>query len=199
MKTRYIITLLLCCLLGTSIMAQKTSQIVFEEGELISQISEYLSKSTSDDGKKKEIKALMKVLEPQYATMGESERSTLVNIMTMAQKKKMRPATEVYEMLLTMTQYATEGSNLSSWMACVKYFMEEKSSKSLGEFVEFSSALLKDRVLCEVKSNMWQAQSGSVYELKIEGDELYVVFATPMELYYSSGQDDGTIYGTSGT
>ena len=198
MKVRYIVTLVMCCLIGFSAMAQKGAPIEFDTENLMTQMLEYLNKATSEDSREKQNKALVKIVEPLYSAMDETDQQTLVDIMDMTQKKKMRQLPDVYNIIETMVPYATEGNNLKSWLSCITYLLENKSSKSVGEFVEFSSGLAKDRILNKVKSNLWQAQAGSAFELRLDGDDITVIFDKPMELYYSSGQDNGTIYGTHG-
>lgn len=199
MKSRYIIMLAMACLLSLTVSAQKAAPITFDAENLSTQMLEFLNRGTSDDSKKKENAKLVKNIESYYSKLDSRAQGRVVDMMDLSQKKKLRPMPEVHSLLCAMLAYMPDARNYPAWMDCVSYMLQNKSAKSLLEFVDFSVQFLSDRTLNKTKSNLWQAQSGCEFELQFDGKDVLIRFPKPIELYYSSGQDNGTIYSTTGT
>lgn len=199
MKPKHIFAILVACLLSWGLSAQKNTPIVFDAENLTAQMVEYLNRSTSDDAKKKENSKLVKNIETYYSKLDPATKDRLVEVMDLSQKKKLRPIPEVHDLVASMFVYMADGRNFGVWVDCVTYMLQNKSAKSLGEFVEFATQLITDRTLNKTKSNLWQCQSGCDFTLRLDGKDILVDIANPIELYYSSGSDNGTIYSTTGT
>lgn len=199
MKTRYIIVLLAFCLLSISAFSQKSAPITFSAENLSSQLLEYLNKSTSESQRQKENAKLVKDFSVYYTTMDDKSQQRLVDLFALTQKKKMRPTPEVSGLVSALNAYAANAKNYPSFMECVTYLLENKSSKQVVEFVDFASEFLASRSFNKTKSNYWQAQAGCDFQLRLDGKDILIDIKNPIELYYSSGSDNGTIYGTTGT
>lgn len=199
MNAKKIFILTLLALVTTALYAQKgKSEIRFNNEELPAQVLEYMNRS-GDDSRKKENTKAVRIFESDFAQMDVPVKDRLVVIYETAVKLRMRAYPDMYNMVTTMHLYYAEGQNFDAWVSSIELLQSRnKKVKDVTDFVNFSQQLIADRTLYKSPSSMWQAQPGTPYRLKVEDKEILVDLQGPFELYYSSGRDNGTIYGTSG-
>lgn len=201
MKLKHAILVLFCCLTFGA-MAQKTVLKEFQQAQLPQQMLEYLNQATSEKEKIKANEQLINAFDRVYKAMDQTTQGRVLNISNVVLKLKVRQLPDVYNYIATLTAYYnlnTSNENFNQWLSCIEFLQSRnKKIKDFTDFVEFSDNLLKDRTLNKSRSCMWQTQDGIPFQLKLRGQDIVVVFDKPFELYYSSDQDNGTIYGTTG-
>ena len=184
-----------------AVRAQKSRVTGFTSMNLPTEMLEYLDQATSEKEKKADDARVVKGFAAAYDRLGASQRERVTEICNNVLKLKMRQHPDVYNFVETFTSVsnADGGANLDAWIGCLEYIQgRNKKVKDFTDFVEFTSRLVTDRTLYSSRSCSWQAQAGAAFRLRLEGQDIKVYFDQPMELYYSSDRDNGTIYGTKG-
>ena len=125
----------------------------------------------------------------------------MTTIFNTLQKLRVRPYPDVTNFVETLNKMSqNSGGNFESWIECIEYIQSRnKKVKDFTDFVEFTDGLVADRTLYGSRSCTWQLQAGCNYRIRYASGEITVVIDQPVELYYSSDKDNGTIYGTKGT
>ncbi len=201
MKYRSLIILAVAVMLFGNVHAQKGRITEFTPEGLPMEMLEYLNQATSDKDKKSENSKLINAFESTYKTMSRDEQSRLTAISNVVLKLKVRQLPDVSNFISTVNKMKSEssGENFGQWLSCIEFIQSRnKKVKDFTDFIEFSDGLASSRTLHASRSCTWQMQSGCRYRLLIEGGEIKIVVDSPIELYYSSDKDNGTIYGTKG-
>ena len=201
MKYRSLIILTVAVMLFGNVRAQKGRITEFTTEGLPMEMLEYLNQATSDKEKKSEISKLINVFTSTYKMMSSEEQSRLTAISNVVLKLKVRQLPDVSNFISTVNKMrsAGESENFDQWLSCIEFIQgRNKKVKDFTDFVEFTDGLVSSRTLHASRSCTWQMQSGCKYRMKIENGEIKIVVDSPIELYYSSDKDNGTIYGTKG-
>lgn len=184
-----------------NVRAQKGRITEFTTEGLPMEMLEYLNQATSDKEKKSENSKLINVFDATYKMMSSEEQSRLTAISNVVLKLKVRQLPDVSNFISTVNKMksAGESENFDQWLSCIEFIQgRNKKVKDFTDFVEFTDGLVSSRTLHASRSCTWQMQSGCKYRMKIENGEIKIVVDSPIELYYSSDKDNGTIYGTKG-
>ncbi len=184
-----------------NVRAQKGRITEFTTEGLPMEMLEYLNQATSDKEKKAENSKLINVFDATYKMMSSEEQSRLTAISNVVLKLKVRQLPDVSNFISTVNKMksAGESENFDQWLSCIEFIQgRNKKVKDFTDFVEFTDGLVSSRTLHASRSCTWQMQSGCKYRMKIENGEIKIVVDSPIELYYSSDKDNGTIYGTKG-
>jgi hypothetical protein len=201
MKYRSLIILTVAVMLFGNVRAQKGRITEFTTEGLPMEMLEYLNQATSDKEKKSENSKLINVFDATYKMMSSEEQSRLTAISNVVLKLKVRQLPDVSNFISTVNKMksAGESENFDQWLSCIEFIQgRNKKVKDFTDFVEFTDGLVSSRTLHASRSCTWQMQSGCKYRMKIENGEIKIVVDSPIELYYSSDKDNGTIYGTKG-
>lgn len=195
-----IIVLLLCCLFGLNMaVAQKSRISQFDQSSLPDQLLEYLNSATSKDDVKAANAKQIDAFRQAYSAMGETECERVTAIYNVLLKLKARPQPDVILITEVVGQMSQDGGSFDQWLAAVELLQSRnKKVKDVVDFAEFTQGLLKDRSLHKSKGSTWQTQMGAPFRFSVEGKDIKIYFERSMELYYSSGSDNGTIFGTTG-
>lgn len=180
-------------------MAQKSKTTIdFSAESLPDELIEYLNKSTSDSDKQKENTAVVKDFRAAYDMMNASVQKRLAGIYTHCVKIKMKPYPDMLTMTRTVTDFASNPS-FADWVSSLD-FLNKKATKPkpINEFVDFSSLLLKERVLYRSSSCEWRFASGTPFRIVPADNTVLVYFDSPADLYYSSTKDQNVIHATKG-
>lgn len=184
-----------------NVRAQKGRITEFTTEGLPMEMLEYLNQATSDKEKKAENSKLINAFTSTYKMMSSEEQSRLTAISNVVLKLKVRQLPDVSNFISTVNKMksAGESENFDQWLSCIEFIQgRNKKVKDFTDFVEFTDGLVSSRTLHASRSCTWQMQSGCKYRMKIENGEIKIVVDSPIELYYSSDKDNGTIYGTKG-
>lgn len=184
-----------------NVRAQKGRITEFTTDGLPMEMLEYLNQATSDKEKKSENSKLINVFDATYKMMSSEEQSRLTAISNVVLKLKVRQLPDVSNFISTVNKMksAGESENFDQWLSCIEFIQgRNKKVKDFTDFVEFTDGLVSSRTLHASRSCTWQMQSGCKFRMKIENGEIKIVVDSPIELYYSSDKDNGTIYGTKG-
>lgn len=184
-----------------NVRAQKGRITEFTTEGLPMEMLEYLNQATSDKEKKSDNSKLINVFTSTYKMMSSEEQSRLTAISNVVLKLKVRQLPDVSNFISTVNKMksAGESENFDQWLSCIEFIQgRNKKVKDFTDFVEFTDGLVSSRTLHASRSCTWQMQSGCKYRMKIENGEIKIVVDSPIELYYSSDKDNGTIYGTKG-
>lgn len=184
-----------------NVRAQKGRIAEFTTEGLPMEMLEYLNQATSDKEKKSENSKLINAFTSTYKMMSSEEQSRLTAISNVVLKLKVRQLPDVSNFISTVNKMksAGESENFDQWLSCIEFIQgRNKKVKDFTDFVEFTDGLVSSRTLHASRSCTWQMQSGCKYRMKIENGEIKIVVDSPIELYYSSDKDNGTIYGTKG-
>lgn len=201
MKYRSLIILTVAVMLFGNVRAQKGRITEFTTEGLPMEMLEYLNQATSDKEKKSDNSKLINVFTSTYKMMSSEEQSRLTAISNVVLKLKVRQLPDVSNFISTVNKMksAGESENFDQWLSCIEFIQgRNKKVKDFTDFVEFTDGLVSSRTLYASRSCTWQMQSGCKYRMKIENGEIKIVVDSPIELYYSSDKDNGTIYGTKG-
>lgn len=198
--------LILCfavLLCGSTFAQQKTKQTAFNNEDFPGQLKLYMSQSTKDDANIAKNEKLMPRFSSTYNSMSGTMQQRILDIYNVLLKLKVRQWPDVYDFTSLLTDFYADPSqraNFDQWIASIEFIQSRnKRVKDFTDFIEFTQGFLKDRTLHHTKTCSWQAQAGAPFTLQLEGNEILFRFDKPMELYYSSDKDYGTIYGTTGT
>lgn len=198
---RYI-TLMIVLLMAAAASAQKPKTVEFSVDGLPDQLLEYMNKQTQDGSKQKENTKTVKSFRASYSAMDEEMQRRVTAAYAYAVKAKMRANPDMAEMTRVLTTYATApggGQNLDGWLQVMDLYRKQNvKAKALTDFVEFSDALLKDRVLYATNNSRWTLAAGAVFRLAVDGGAVKVYVDAPADLHYASSRDEGIIYATTG-
>lgn len=203
MKVKQIIILALAIVLAVGASAQKNRITEFRNQGFTEQMLEYLNQATSDKEKKAANETLMKSFGNVYNEWDLETKDRYVEISNVVLKLKVRQLPDVYNFIATTVlvynSTTTDRNNFNEWLKCIEFIQSRnKKIKDFTDYIEFTGLFLTERTLFKSRSCTWQTQQGTAYRLQLEGNEIVYTFDKPMELYYSSGNDNGTIYGTKG-
>ncbi len=201
MNIKRIFLILVAFLMASGAMAQKNRITQFTSAQLPVELQLYLDQATSDKDKKSDIIKQTSRFTAVYSQLSEAERTRTTAIYNVVLKLKVRQFPDVYDFTNTFINCynAADHENFVQWLSCIEFIQgRNKKVKDFTDFMDFTDQLMESRTLGASRSCTWQAQQGSSYRLRFEGDEILVYFDSPMELYYSSDKDHGTIYGTKG-
>src|SRR5574344_618753 len=203
MKLKQLLSILLCCTLMSVSFAQKSHFTEFNNQGLPDQMLEYLNQATSDKEKKSANETLIKTFRVIYNDMNLETKDRLVEISNVVLKLKVRPLPDVYNFVSTLSSFynfTNDRANFNEWLSCIEYIQSRnKKVKDFTDFIDFTSSFLTDRTLYQSRYSLWQTQNGIPFELKLQNGQITLNFNKPFRSYYSSDQDNGTIYGTTGT
>lgn len=182
-------------------MAQKGKPVDFTRSALPAELQAYLEQASSDKEVKSKTAAMMAVFSSQYGALDVQLQERVTVIFNKLQKLRVRPYPDVSDFVGTFNKMCvSSGGNFEPWIESIEYIQSRnKKLKDFTDFVEFTEGLLSDRTLYASRSCTWQLQSGCSFRLQYSGGAIKVVVEKPVELYYSSDKDNGTIYGTRGT
>ena len=202
MKIKKLILIALCCLMAMPAGAQKNVLKEFSQQELPAQMLQHLNSATSDKERQKANAQLVEAFGRVYADMDARTQERVTGISNVLLRLRVRQLPDVYNFLSTLTAFYNvnqQDENFNQWLASIEFIQSRnKKVKDFTDFIEFTDGLLKERTLCRTRAALWQTQAGTAFRLHLEGQEIVVSFDRPMELYYSSDKDNGTIYGTQG-
>jgi len=200
MRIRRMIILFLALSVVPMAAAQKNRINEFTQSGLPSEMQEYLEQATSDKDKKAEVGRLMRDFGTRYGALDGSMQGRMTAICNTVLKLKVRQHPDVMNFLSVFNQMTTStASNFDQWLSCIEFLQSRnKKVKDFTDFVEFSGALLSSRTLYASRSCSWQLQKDCAFRIVFENNEIKVFVDKPVELYYSSDKDNGTIYGTKG-
>ena len=202
MRIRQIWLLVVAMMVSGVLMAQKNKGIELTAEGLPEQLLQQLNGSGKDSDRAKANAAIIEEFKSFYASRSNDEQQRLTAMFAPLVKNKIKSNDLAGLISGINTFYATPvgKSNVSGWLDCAEMLQKKgKNSKRLLDFADFAAQLAKDRTLCKFQSNLWQAQAGSTFTMSTDGVDVLVRFDTPIELYYGSKSDNGTIYGTTGT
>lgn len=201
-KLRYIFALSAAIFFSAAAFAQKSHVTEFRNADLPASMQAYLDEATSDKEKQKANAELIKKFAPVYDAMPLEQKDQLVEICNILLKLKVRQLPDVYHFIETLDQFFNSNpdkQNFNSWLNCIDYIQSRnKKIKDFTDFIDFTSNFLSDRTLSNARAALWQTQNGIPFTLSLRGQDIVFSFDKPMELYYSSDKDNGTIYGTTG-
>ena len=201
MKLKFFILTVLAFSLAGSVMAQKPRFTAFTQSELPNEMLTYLDQATSDKEKKQEDAALIMQFAVVYKQLSGEMQGRVTAICNTVLKLKVRQHPDVFNFIktLNLVYSKSESDNFEQWIRSIEFIQSRnKKIKDFTDFIEFSDELVRTRTLSTSKSCTWQMQDGTPFRFLFEGNDIKVVVDRPMELYYSSDKDNGTIYGTKG-
>ena len=188
--------------MAVTAMAQKPRATEFTQNALPAELQQYLDQATSDKEKKSADAKLVMEFGPKYAAMSGEMQGRVLAVFNNVLKMKLRQHPDVFNFLTVFNKMvdADGGANFEPWIASLELIQSRgKKMKEFNDFVDFTDGLLTSRTLYASRSCTWQMQKGCRFSLSAEGGEIKVRIDSPIELYYSSDKDNGTIYGTTGT
>ena len=201
-RYKRVIVLLLAVLSLQVAQAQKQRFTQFTTSQLPSELLTYLTDATSDKDKKSEVTSQMSVFTMQYATIGSEAQEQVTAICNVLLKLKVRQLPDVLNFVTTFNMMVLNGGgreNFEQWLASITYIQSRnKKIKDFTDFIEFTDQFVRERTLYSSRSCTWQLQKGCAFRLRQEGSDIKVYIDSPVELYYSSDKDNGTLYGTQG-
>ena len=204
-EMKRILTLVLLSALALTAVAQKNKNqdkiTRLEVAAMPAQLLELMNQSTKQEEKLKACSKMIQNFQPVYNALDASSQERVTTIYNTMIKLKVRPLPDLFDFTEALMRFRSGSpANFSAWLDCIEYLQgRSKRVKDVTDFVEFADNLQKDRTLCKSSAALWQTQAGVAFTLRQVGKEIVVEFAQPMELYYSSNRDYGTIYGTSGS
>ena len=201
MRFKHIILLFVFSVVAGAAFGQKDRITQFTQSNLPAEMQAYLDQATSDKEKKADNAKLIGVFAAQYGRLGADMQGRVTAICNTVLKLKVRQHPDVYNFISVFNKMAADGgeANFGQWIASIEYIQSRnKKVKDFTDFIEFTASFVTSRTLYTSRSCTWQMQSGCAYRLLFEGNEIKIVVDKPIELYYSSDKDNGTIYGTKG-
>lgn len=197
MKRTFLVLLFSFLLLPLA--AQKNTPAQLDAATLPDQLLEYLNAATSKDDVRKANTKLVDDFRSAYQPLDGATKDRVTEVYATLIKLRIRQQPELTDFTKTLCQVVRSSISFDEWLQAVEMLQERKKKvKDVTDFAEFTSALIKDRTLYRSKGSIWQTQQGTPFRIVSEGRSILVYFDKPMELYYSSGSDNGTIYGTTG-
>lgn len=189
---------LLLSLLWVPVTAQKNVTTQLDAALLPEQLLDCLNGATSKDEVRKANGRLVDDFRNVYHPLDGAVKERVVAVYTSLIKLRVRTHPDLADFTTTFNLVARSDS-FNEWLEAVEMLQERKKKvKDVTDFASFTADLFKDRTLYRAKGAIWQAQQGSAFRFVTDGKSIKVYFDKPMELYYSSGSDNGTIYGTTG-
>ena len=200
MKIKQLWLFFVALAIGTMLMAQKSKPVEMTPEQLPDQLLEQMNASTKQDEKKAANSKLIADFRPVYQAQGAEVQKRLTAVFnTLAKGKKWGDAATLIDGFNSFYATPQGKANIEGWVASVAMLQTKgKNTKRLLDFAEWATQLAKDRTLCKFQSNLWQAQAGSSFVLDCKDGDITVRFDKPIELYYGSKNDNGTLYGTTG-
>ena len=202
MKIRHLSAFAVFFLMSFAAMSQKTHFTQFTQPALPTELLSYLDQATSDKDKKNTVNITMMAFTSVYNSLDSETQSRVTGICNVMLKLKVRQLPDVLNFVETfnkMHSAAGGKSNFDQWLASIEFIQgRNKKVKDFTDFIDFTIQFLADRTLYGSRSCTWQAGAGSAFRLLCENGDIKIFFDSPMELYYSSDKDNGTIYGTKG-
>ena len=180
--------------------AQKGKAVDFTRAGLPGELQAYFEQATSDKEVKSKTAAMMAVFASQYGALDGQMQDRVTAVFNRLQKLRVRPYPDVSEFVEVFNRVSvSSGGSFGPWVECVEFLQSRnKKVKDITDFVAFTDGLLTDRTLYASRSCTWQLQSGCAFSMRYSAGDIAVVVDKPVELYYSSDKDNGTIYGTRG-
>lgn len=201
MKKYTLIAFVALMVVVSTAWGQKNRISTFESANLPTQLLEYLNSGTSKDDVKKTNQALTNRFASTYGQLNNSAQERLTSIYNTLLKLRVRPLPDLYnfsEATIESINGLGDG-DFAQWLSAIEMLQSRnKKIKDVTDFATFVQGLIKDRTLHASKSSTWQAQQGAPFRLVTENREIRIYFDKPMELYYSTSNVGGTIYGTTG-
>ena len=202
MRFKQLMILFLSVLIAVTVHAQKDRITQFTQQNLPSEMQAYLDQATSDKEKKIDDARLTNVFATFYGQMDNETQGRITAICNNVLKLKVRQHPDVYNFIYTvdlMYGASSDKSNFKQWLNCIEFIQSRnKKIKDFTDFIEFTIHFFGDRTLYSSRSCTWQMQAGIDFTLLCENGDIKIVVDKPIELYYSSDKDNGTIYGTKG-
>lgn len=190
---------LLFTILLLPLAAQKNATPQFESATLPDQLLEYLNSATSKDEVRKANGKTVADFRSAYQSLDGAVQERVASVYTTLAKLRIRQQPDLVDFTSALTLVAQSSVSFDEWLQAVEMLQERKKKvKDVTDFAAFTTDLIKDRTLYRSKGSTWQTQQGAPFRIVTEGRSILFYFDKPMELYYSSGSDNGTIYGTTG-
>lgn len=195
-----ILSTLSLMLLLTSLAAQKNTAVEFDAASLPEQLLEYMNSATSKDDVRQTNGKMIEKFRSAYLSMDNAMQQRVTTSYNTLVKLRIRQQPDLYDFTSALSEVAQSQTSFDEWMQAVEMLQaRRKKVKDVVDFALFTQELLNDRTLYRSKNSIWQAQPGTPFRIVTEEKTIQVIFDRPMELYYSSGGDGGTIYGTTGS
>ena len=200
MKFKQIGLLAMALMIGVATMAQKPKAADLTSENLPAELLQQLNGATKQEDKMKANKELIDAFTSVYQSQsGDSQKKLTATFNALVKAKKTGDVATIIGHLNDFYSMPMGKANMDGWVACMEMLQKKgKNTKRMLDFAEWASQLAKDRTLCKFQSNLWQAQAGCSFTLECKGQDILVRFDKPIELYYGSKNDNGTIYGTTG-
>lgn len=202
MKTKQLLLFLFANCLLVSVFAQKPRMTEFTRDGLPGELQSYLDQATSDKEKKAADAKITASFATAYGALDNAMKERVTAVCNTVMRLKVRQHPDVYNFIEVFNKMASNGggnANFEQWIASIELIQSRnKKVKDFTDFVEFTDGLLSSRTLFGSRSCTWQMQRGCQFRLACESGEIKLYVDSPIELYYSSDKDNGTIYGTKG-
>ncbi len=201
MKIKHLI-LTLALLLPLAAAAQKPKTVEFTAAGLPDELLEFLNKSTSDGDRQKENTKTIKAFRASYGAFDDQMKERAAKVYEYTVKAKLRGNPEITAVVATMTAYATApggAQNFDQWMRVLEGFAKRNAKgKAVNEWVDFSSAMLAERVLYRSNSCVWRFDAKTPFRIATEDGTTWVYIDQEADLSYSSAKDLDKISATRG-
>lgn len=193
-----------CCLLSFAALAQKNPKNktpLFLPETFAQQLLQTLNDASSKD----DVQALnaqsVDNIARHFAALSADDQQRLTDVYNTLVRQKIRPLPDLRNItdLLSATFQASTPANISGTIAALAVLQDDgKRVKDALAWAEFAKDLALERTLYASRASSWQAQKGAPYSIVATHASIRIVFDSPIELYYGSGADNGTIFGTKG-
>lgn len=201
MRIKTLFFALLVFLTATTAFAQKQHITSFSRENLPNEMLTYLDQGTSDKEKKQDNAKLIMSFAMVYKQMDADMQQRLTGICNVVLKLKVRQLPDVYNFISTVNLMHGKGGqeNFEQWISCIEFIQgRNKKIKDFTDFIEFTDQFVTHRTLYSSRACTWQMQEGTPFRFLFRDNDILVSVDKPMELYYASDKDNGTIYGTQG-
>lgn len=179
--------------------AQKKNSLQFDAASLPDQLLEYLNDATSKDEVRKSNGSLVAEFRTAYQSLDTPLQERLSSVCTELVSLRIRQRPDMTDFIAATSQVAKSSLSFNEWLKAVELLQDRrKKVQDVLDFAAFTTDLINNRTLYQSKGSTWQTQQGAPVRIVTEGHSILFYFDKPMELYYSSGSDNGTIYGTTG-
>ena len=200
MKTKhFVIILFSLCMLHVA-QAQKQRTTPFSQDNLPAELLDYLNQASGDKDQKAANSKQMASFANYYNGLDGTMQARVTAISNTVLKLKVRQIPDVYNFVSVFNKMCAAGdNNFGQWIASIEYIQSRnKKVKDFTDFIDFTDAFLTSRTLYSSRSCSWQLQNGCSFRMLFADNDIMVSVEKPVELYYSSDKDNGTIYGTKG-
>ncbi|KWW29848.1 MAG: hypothetical protein AUK63_1244 [bacterium P3] len=194
-----ILLALLFSMLIAPLAAQKNVDPQFEASVLPDRLLEHLNSATSKDDVRQSNARVVAEFRSLYQGFDAAMQERVASVYSTLVKLRVKPHPDLVGFTTALSLAARSTDSFDGWLQAVEMLQERKKKvKDVTDFAAFTTGLINERTLYRSKGSTWQAQQGAAFRIVVDGKTIRIHFDKPMELYYSSGSDNGTIYGTTG-